>query len=63
MSGERKRTHISSWSEEKEPSENESNIENRAEPAADATVLVEIGSIVLPTHAQVGRAPEDEAEK
>lgn len=54
---------ISARTKEQEANANQENVEHRAEPAFEAAHFVEVGSVVGFAHAQVGHAPEDEAEE
>ena len=62
MSGEEE-TYVGSGTQEKKTNANERDIDKETDPAADATLPVEVGSVVGSSHTDVSDTPEDEAEE
>jgi hypothetical protein len=56
-------THICARAQEKYSNDNEANVECETHIAPNAARLPESTAVVCVTHADVGRAPEDEAEE
>ena len=54
---------IRARTQEQESDKNQEDVEDGAEPAPETACLVELGAVVGAAHAQVGHAPEDEAEE